>query len=213
LILFVCWYCGLLAQAEEINLTFPSLENKISLGLVDDGTWVTCKPGRCFKRSCDAGFDEKKKRNTFSSLTRTCSDHQLTIRTTITRAKSDKVKVGDTITLEGKPGQFLDCTSEGGFCSMTPCVQQDEEGSNGAEECPNHVFRITSEGKKKGDIVQTHDTVQLEYEHNGYYLDCTGMRCLVRPHDGCSIETRSNSQMQMEDDQINCKPPSFIIQK
>jgi len=164
---------------------------------------VTCRLGRCFKRSCDVDFDEKS-----SSLGRPCIDHQLIIRTTITRAKSDKVKVGDTITLEGKSGQLLDCTSEGGFCSMTPCVQQDEEGSNGAEECPNHVFLITSEGKKKGDIVQTHDIVQLEYVHNGYFLDCTGMKCLVRP---CSEGTQAD--VEMDEGQTNCKPPSFIIQK
>jgi len=137
---------------------------------------------------------------------RTCSDHQLTIRTTITRAKSDKVKVGDTITLEGKSGQFLDCTSEGGFCSMTPCVQQDEEGSNGAEECPNHVFRITSEGKKKGDIVQTHDTVQLEYA--GHFLDCTGVKCLVH---ACNEEIQTD--VELDKGQPNCNPPSFIVQK
>jgi len=96
---------------------------------------------------------------------------------------------------------------------MTQCAQQDEEGSNGAEECPNHVFRITSEGKRKGDIVQTHDIVHLEYKYNDYYLDCSGSKCVVRPHNGCSVETHSNSQMQMGDDQINCRPPSFIIQK
>ena len=86
---------------------------------------------------------------------------------------------------------------------MTQCVRLNEEGSNGAEECSNHVFRITSEGKKTGDIVQTHDMVQLEYEHNGQFLDCTGMKCLVHP---CNEETKTEGQTK-------CKPPSFIIQK
>jgi len=84
---------------------------------------------------------------------------------------------------------------------MTPCVQQE------AEKCPTHIFRITSEGKKKGDIVQTHDIIQLEYVHNGYFLDCTGMKCLVRP---CSED---QADVEMDKDQTNCKSPSFIIQK
>ncbi|XP_065909425.1 high choriolytic enzyme 1-like [Dysidea avara] len=196
--------CELLLPSQEEDTTIRKknikTENKISLGL-DDGTWVTCRPGRCFKKSCDAGFDETKR--SIGSLERSCTDHQLTIRTTITRDKSDKVKVGDTVTLEGKPGQFLDCTSEGGFCSMTQCVRPNEEGSNGVEECSNHVFHITSEGKKTGDIVQTHDMVQLEYKHNGQLLDCTGMKCLVRP---CNEESKTEGQTK-------CKPPSFIIQK
>ena len=192
-------------KGSDYKIEFSHLENKISLGLVDDGTWMTCLLGKCYKKSCNAGFDENTI-NSFNNLM--CTHHQFTIRTTIVREQSDKVKIGDTITLEGKPNKFLDCSSEGGFCSTTPCEQQDEEGSNGAEKCSNHVFRIKSEGKKKGDIVQTHDIVQLEYVNNGHFLDCTGTKCLVHP---CSEVTQID--MEMEEGQTKCKPPTFIIQK
>ncbi|XP_065909427.1 uncharacterized protein [Dysidea avara] len=199
--------CELLSPSEEDTIRKKNIkiENKISLGLVDDGTWVTCVLGKCSKKSCDAGFDESKI-NSFNNLM--CTHHQFTIHTTINREQSDKVKVGDTIILEGKPNKFLDCSSEGGFCSTTQCVQQDEEGSNGAEECSNHVFRITSEGKKTGDIVQTYDIVQLEYVPNGHFLDCTGMKCLVRP---CNDQAQTD--VETVEGQTNCTLPSFIIQK
>ena len=90
---------------------------------------------------------------------------------------------------------------------MTPCVQQDEEGgSNGAEECSNHVFHITSEGKKEGDFVQTHDIIQLEYE--GHFLDCTGVKCLVHP-----CNEKAQTDMELDKGQSNCNLSSFIIQK
>ena len=170
------------------------IENKISLGLIDDGSrWVTCLPGNCSKKSCNAGFDDIKRFGIDM-----CTHHQFTIRTTVTR---EKVKVGDTITLEGKPGQFLDCTSEGGFCSTTQC---DKKESSRAGSCSNHVFRITSEGKEIGDIVQTHDFVHLQYVDNEYYLDCSGAGCMVHPV-VCNKE--------LDKDQTSCKLPSFVIQK
>lgn len=192
--------------------------NLISLGLQED-TWVSCRTGRCFKKECEANFDKRKKRNTFTALKDIfCTDHQFTIRTTISRARSDKVKVGDNITLEWKPGKFMDCSSVAGACSMTVCNQMDFEGSNIAEECPNHVFRIASETKEIGDIVQTYDEIQLQYTQNGYLLDCSGLKCVVRPYGGCTAPSRVTdgqevTQDQIPEDQINCKPPSFVIQK
>ena len=172
------------------------LESKISLE-VDNGAWMTCRLSRCFKRSCNPGFDESS-----GTMEKPCVDHQFVI-TPMISDKGDTVKVGDLITLEGKHGQLLDCIGKEGSCSLTQCTQQDEEGSS---ECSNHVFHITSEGKKNGDIVQTHDIVRLEYMHNGsgYYLDCTGIKCLVRT-------TTCNEEIK--EGRNNCKVPSFIIQK
>ena len=201
----------------EIRKKNIKTTNEISLGL-DEDTWVSCRTGRCFKQACKANFDKRKKRNTYTTWDDTCTDHQFTIRTTIQRARSDKVKVGDNITLEWKPGRFLDCSSVAGACSMTVCNQMDFEGSNTAEECPNHIFRIASETKEVGDIVQTHDEIQLEYVRNGYHLDCSGSRCVVRPYQGCTAPSRVDdgheiSKDQIPEDQVNCKPPSFTIQK
>ena len=102
---------------------------------------------------------------------------------------------------------------------MTACSQMDLEGSNGAEECPNHIFRITSETKEVGDIVQTYDEIQLKYVRNGYYVDCSGPKCVVRPHEGCIAPNRATDEGQgdlkdqIPDDQPSCKPPTFVIQK
>ena len=194
--------------------------NSISLAIVDEeDTWMSCRTGRCFKKECAANFDSRRKRNTFTTLKDTCTDHQFTLRTTIIRAKSDKVKVGDNITLEWKTKKFLDCSSASGACSMTVCNQMDFEGSNSAEECPNHIFRITSETKDVGEIVQTYDEIQLEYVRNGYFLDCSGTKCVVVPYNGCTAPSRVTEEQaatlaehQMPDDQF-CKPPSFIIHK
>lgn len=203
----------------EIRKKNIKTTNHISLGL-DENTWVTCRTGRCFKKDCVANFDKRKKRNTFATLNNVCTDHQFTLRTTITRARSDKVKVGDNITLEWKPGKFLDCSSVSGACSMTACSQMDFEGSNGAEECPNHIFQITSETKKVGDIVQTHDEIQLKYVRNGYYVDCSGAKCQVQHYEGCTAPSRATDDEEQDDlndqipvDQLNCKPPTFVIQK
>lgn len=205
--------CGSVTQIRKKNI---KTTNEISLGLADN-EWVTCRTGRCFKKDCEADFNKRRRRNTYATLN-PCTDHEFTIRTTIIRAKSDKVKVGDNITLEWKPGKFLDCSSASGACSMTECTQMDFEGSNGAEECPNHIFRIASETKEVGGIVQTYDEIQLEYTRNGYYVDCSGDKCLVRPYTGCTAPNRAVDEGQdvtqeHPEDQVNCKPPSFIIQK
>lgn len=95
----------------------------------------------------------------------------------------------------------------------------DVEGSNGAEECPNHIFRIASETKEVGDIVQTYDEIQLEYVRNGYFVDCNGAKCVVQPYQGCTAPSRANDEGQevtkdqVPEDQVNCKPPSFVIRK
>ena len=103
---------------------------------------------------------------------------------------------------------------------MTACSQMDFEGSNGAEECPNHIFQITSETKKVGDIVQTHDEIQLKYVRNGYYVDCSGAKCQVQHYEGCTAPSKATDDEQQDDlndqipvDQLNCKPPTFVIQK
>lgn len=226
-VLFLCVAKKILEGLDDCDLFNPSSEmrrknikttNKISLGLGED-SWVTCRPGRCFAKKCKADFDRRRKRNSFITLQDICMDHQFTMRTTISRAKSDKVKVGDNVTLEWKPGTFFDCSSMSGACSMTACKQMDVEGSIGAEECPNHIFRIASETKEVGDIVQTYDEIQLEYVQNGYYLDCSGKKCVVTPYTGCTAPSRVTDGQQVAkdhmipEDQVNCKPPSFTIQK
>lgn len=211
--------CGLPSEVVVRKKNIKT-NNSISLGFPEEeDTWVSCRTGRCFKKTCITDFDKRKKRNTFTTLKDICTDHELTLRTTITRAKSDKVKVGDTITLGWKSDKFLDCSSVSGACSMTVCNQMDVEGSNGAEECPNHIFRIASETKDIGDIVQTYDEIQLEYVQNGYFLDCSGVKCAVRPYVGCTAPSRVTDEQavttkdQIPEDQADCKLPSFIIQK
>jgi len=199
--------------------------NLISLGLEDEDTWVSCRTGRCFKKTCKANFNKKSdriQRNSFTTLSHICTGHQFTLRTTISRARSDKVKVGDNITLEWGLGRFLDCSSISGKCSTAICDPLYIEGSGGAEECSNHNFRIASKTKKIGDIVQTYDEIQLEYVHNGklQYLDCRGPKCVV--HSVCTApneaindgEVKGQLQVKEKDPQVElCKLPSFIIQK
>ena len=98
---------------------------------------------------------------------------------------------------------------------MTKCNQMDVEGSIGSEECPNQVFRIASEFKQVGEIVQTFDHIQLEYVYNGNFLDCSGTKCMVRPHNGCKSPSRvtDDGKPTDKDQETNCQPPSFIIQK
>jgi len=215
------------SSPEEASIRQKNIKtgNVISLGLDDQSSWVSCRKGGCLKKECKADFgnvkSNRRKRNTFTTLANTemeqpCTDHEFILRTTINRVRSDKVKFGDNVTLEWKSGsRFLDCKSMSGACSMTKCTPMDDDGSNGAEECPNHIFRIASDTKKIGDIVQTYDEIQLEYVQNGQlqYVDCTGNRCVVSVYTGCAAPNRVNDDNQPKEDQVVCKPPSFTIQK